>query len=101
MRDNKARGPLSKLEPLKNFTFEPMVRNLSLIYLMMVLPYAVSLVGEQTVLQLVRTQVVLKVEWEGVTFNIATQPESSVKQVLQQVHMVIRKKYALFIVHAD
>ena len=46
-------------------------------------------------LQLIRTQVVLKVEWEGTTFNIATQPESSVKQTLQQIHTIIRKKCVL------
>lgn len=72
LKENKTRGPLSKLEPLKNFAFEPM-----------------------TVLQLIRTQVVLKVEWEGTTFNIATQPESSVKQTLQQIHTIIRKKTTL------
>jgi hypothetical protein len=41
---------------------------------------------------LVRTQIVLKVEWEGTTFNIATHPETAVKQTLQQIHTIIRKK---------
>jgi hypothetical protein len=28
LKENKTRGPLSKLEPLKNFAFEPMVHSL-------------------------------------------------------------------------
>jgi len=69
LKDNKARGQLSKFEFLKDLQLPPM-----------------------TTLLLIRTQVVLQVTWEHHTFSISLEPQATVKQALQLIHKIIQKR---------